>query len=147
MKKNLSLFMGLIVINTLIGCAAQNQLPPENNPIIIGGYTAPLKFNWLQDNNISENDRRIKVLMAVAKQNQNNQIVVFYGKSCTNLGKRINQIFSTQGFKTYPVKNTDPQKQDITYVYINFAPIDDSDVFGTPTESSSIQMLSKKGIY
>lgn len=147
-KSKISLMIGISISYLLIGCTTpQYQLPAESNPAIIGGYTAPSRFNWLQDGDITASDRRIKVMASVAKQNANNQIVIFYGKSTLNLAKKINVIFKSLNLETFPIKNTDPQKQDLVYVYVNFAPIGDSIGFDKLTESSARIIITNNNMY
>lgn len=146
MKKNilLSLISGLMII----GCANNpTQLPKETNPAIIGGYTVPARFNWLQDSNVDQDSRKIKALITVAQQNPNNQVVIFYGSSCKNIAEKINAIFKSKGYKTFPLANKDPHKPDIAYVYINFAPLNSAQAIENPTADKSVAFIKNTGQY
>ena len=142
----LSIALASVVSLGVISCS-QDQLPRENNPAIIGGYTVPLKFNWLTDSGIDINNRKLKALMAVAQQNPNNQLVIFYGKNCKNLSKQINQVLQTKNFQTAMILNTDPLRPDITYIYINFAPVAESEVDYSVSEKDAQAVLIKDNVY
>lgn len=135
MKKTIvNLLISSSVAAFVIGCATPCQsIAPMDDPIYIGGYTKPIVFNYLIDDNVSMRDARVKSLELVASQNPSAVLIVRYadkaGKGyANNLAKNIQidamknngQILKT---KVIGYQNTNPFEVSL---YLNFKPLDKS---------------------
>ena len=119
------LFTGFMLLN---GCSTPcNTLPPTDNPIIAGGYTRSITFNYLIDTDITNSDSRIKTLELVASQNPSAKFFIKYNDKAGKIfAQNLGNILTKDGFSNISLmayKNNLPYTVEI---YLNFKPLDRS---------------------
>lgn len=134
MKKTVvNLLMASSLAAFVVGCATPcKSIAPMEDPIYVGGYTKPIVFNYLIDDNVSMKDARVKSIELVASQNPSAVLIVRYadkaGKSyANNLAKRIqaDALLSGQVVKTKVIGYKSLNPFEIS-LYLNFKPLDKS---------------------
>lgn len=124
--KNLGFGLTFLLLTSILnGCSSVcTTLPPTENPIIVGGYTKLISFNYLVDTNITNKDSRIKTLEMVASQNPSAKIIIRYNDKAGQIfAKMLNNMFKTDGYKSIMIA----YKSNVPYTvdtYINFKPLD-----------------------
>lgn len=126
LKKILSTTLILALsCTTITSCATTNDLPDQKNPVVVGGYSTPITFDYLKDANISDTNNRIETIKNVASQNPSATIIVRYNSlSADKFSRRLLNIFQYSGYKTKLIGIADNARPRDVDVYIKFLPLD-----------------------
>lgn len=119
-----------ILCSTLIGVSlsscASNELPAQENPSVVGGYTSQITFNYISDaNSISYMNPKIRTIVLVAKQNPSAvAIIKFNSFNAKDFALNIQSVLNKEGVKTEVIGFANKQKEAEVSVYVKFKPLD-----------------------
>lgn len=124
-KKKL-IFSGLGLCLFISGCASTTkELPRQENPAIIGGYTQQINFNYVADQNLSTYDARYRSIVMVAKQNPSAIAVIrFNDINAKPFTKNLGDMLAKDGIKSELIGYADKANAAKVGVYIRFKPLD-----------------------
>lgn len=126
-KLNKILSIGLMVLTgvSIISCAS-NELPAQNNPSVVGGYTSQITFNYVRDaNDISYMNPKIRTIVYVAQQNPSAiAIIKFNSFNAKDFALNLQNVLNKKGVKTEVIGYADKSKEAEVSVYIKFKPLD-----------------------
>ena len=116
--------LGLGSMFFLVGCATK-ELPKQDNPAIVGGYTQQINFNYVADANISNYDARVRSIVYVSKQNPSGVAVIrFNDINAKGFTKYLADILSKEGVKSEIIGYANKANAAQVSVYVKFIPMD-----------------------
>lgn len=122
----MSIIGGLGIALFITGCASTvNELPKQENPAIIGGYTQQINFNYVADQNLSTYDARYQSILMVARQNPSAVAVIrFNDINAKKFSQNLGDMLAKDGIKSELIGYADKANQAKVGVYIRFKPLD-----------------------
>lgn len=116
--------ISLLIGATLASCAS-NELPAQDNPSVVGGYTSQITFNYVRDSGISYMNPKVRTIVYVAKQNPSAvTIIKFNSFNAKDFALNLQGILNKEGVKTEVIGYADKSKEAEVSAYIKFQPLD-----------------------
>lgn len=125
--KAITLLLGFGIISGVVTSCASNELPAQQNPAVVGGYTRNVTFNYISDANyLSYMSPRVRTIVYVAQQNPSAVAVIrFNSINAKDFSKNLQNILEKEGVKTELIGYADKSKEAEVSVYVKFKPLDE----------------------
>lgn len=129
MKNNLKKIMTFVLIGVsacMATSCASNELPAQNNPSVVGGYTSEITFNYIRDADISYLNPKIRTIKEVAMQNPSAVAVIKFNSIYAKpFAMKVKDILNKEGVSTDVIGYANKEKEAVVSVYIKFRPLDE----------------------
>lgn len=125
-KKKLNTVLCSIFIGISVSSCATNELPAQENPSIVGGYTSQITFNYISDaNSLSYMNPKIRTIVLVAKQNPSAVAIIrFNSINAKDFALNAQSVLNKEGIKTEVIGFANKQKEAEVSIYVKFKPLD-----------------------
>lgn len=124
MKKSIKIGVLLLAITGVISGCATKELPAQDNPAIVGGYTSQITFNYVSEG-VSYLNPKVRSIVYVSKQNPSAVAIIrFNDINAKDWSLNLEKTLNKEGVKTKVIGYANKEKRSEVSVYINFEPLD-----------------------